>query len=68
MNTVTITKSKFDILTKRASLYEAILRFIPKRKWGIEEYSSRRIKEFTREDRLDRKTSARIKKFLASRA
>lgn len=68
MNTITISKSKFDILMKRASLYEAILRFIPERKWGIEEYSSKRIKEFMRQDRIDRKTRTRIHKFLASRS
>lgn len=68
MSTITLPKSKFDILKKRASLYEAILRFIPEHKWGVEEYSSKRMKEFMREDRLGQKTRSRINKFLIPRA
>ena len=64
MTVVTLPKSKFDIIKKKASLYEAILKFVPEWKWGIEEYSSKRIREFMRGDRLDKKTQARIKKLL----
>lgn len=65
MSLITLPKSKYDLLQKRASLYEAILRALPERKWGIEEYSDARIREFLREDRLDKKATARIKKILA---
>lgn len=65
MSVITLSKSEFDVLQKKASLYEAILRFVPERKWGIEEYSSKRIQEFMRNDRLDKKTKARVKKLLA---
>lgn len=65
MNTITLPKAKFDILQKRASLYEAILRFLPERKWGIEEYSPKRIREFMSEDKIDRKTRSRVKKILS---
>lgn len=64
MATVTISKTQFDILKKRASLYEAILKALPERKWGIEEYSPARIREFIRQDRLNQKTRARLKKIL----
>ena len=66
MVTVTLPKTKYDILKKRASLYEAMLRFLPERKWGIEEYSPKRIQEFLREDRLDKATRVRLKKALAT--
>ncbi|TSC75333.1 MAG: hypothetical protein G01um101433_907 [Parcubacteria group bacterium Gr01-1014_33] len=67
MITITIPKAKYDIMEKRASLYERILRFLPERKWGIEEYSAQRIKEFAREDTLTKTTRAKVKTLLASR-
>lgn len=66
MAVVTLPKSKFDILQKKASLYEAILRAVPESKWGIEEYLPRRIREFMRNDRLDKKIKARAEKLLSS--
>jgi len=65
MSTITLPKAEFDILKKRAFLYEAILRFLPERKWGIENYTSKRIREFMRQDRIDRKTYPRVKKLLS---
>lgn len=62
MNTVTIPKSKFEMLEKRASLYETILRQLPEYRWGIEKYSQKRIQGFMGKDRLDQKTRARLKK------
>lgn len=64
MNTVTLSRNQYAILKKRASLYEAILRTLPERRWGIEKYSSRRIQESMRQDRLDKKTYSRLKKLL----
>lgn len=66
MTTITVPKSKFEILKKRASLYETILRTLPERKWGIEEYPEKRIKELMQEDRLNKKVRARIQKLLSS--
>ncbi|GEM_PF-2232399 len=67
MATITLPKAEYDIMEKRASLYERILRFLPERKWGIEEYSERRIKEFIDEDALTKATRAKIKTLLSSK-
>lgn len=64
MNTVTIPKSRFEMLEKRASLYENILRQLPEYRWGIEKYSQKRIQGFMRQDRLDQKMRARLKKIV----
>lgn len=67
MATVTIRKSEYETLKRRASLYEAVLRALPERKWGIERYSPTRIREFMREDRLSRSVAARLRKISAGR-
>lgn len=67
MATVTIRKSEYEMLKRRASLYEAVLRALPERKWGIERYSPARIREFMREDKMSRNVTARAKKALAKR-
>jgi len=66
MKTVTLPKTKYEILKKQASLYEAVLRYPLKPNSRVEEYSSRRVKEFLREDRIDKQTKARIKRLLKS--
>lgn len=67
MATITLPKAEYDIMEKRASLYERILRFLPERKWGIEEYSERRIKEFMGENALTKIARAKVKTLLASK-
>ena len=64
MSTVTIPKKEYEELLTQADLYEMLLRKIPIKKWGIELYGSERVREFMREDRLDTKTTTRIKKIL----
>ena len=64
MTVVTLSKAKYDVLEKRARLYEAFLRRLPERKWGVEKYSSQRIREFLASDRLDKKASSSLKKLL----
>lgn len=66
METVTLPKMKYEILKKRASLYEKIFRFLPEKKFGTELYSKRRIKEFLKEDELDKKTRGRLEELLKS--
>ena len=66
MATITLPKAQYDLLKKRASLYENMLRSLPERKWAIEDYSSARIREFMQSDKLDQKTAKRIKKLLRS--
>jgi len=64
METITLPKIKYEILKKRASLYEKIFRFLPEKIFGTEIYSKKRIKEFLKEDRLDKKTRSRLQKLL----
>lgn len=64
MSTVTIPKSKFEMLERRASLYEIILRQLPEYRWGIEKYTQKRIQDFMKQDLLDQKTRARLKKIM----
>lgn len=66
METVTLPKTKYEILKKQASLYEKIFRFLPERIFGTEIYSEKRIKEFLKEDRLDKKTRSRLERLLKS--
>jgi len=66
MKTVTIPKTKYEILKRQALLYKEIFRYLPERFFGIEIYSQKRIKEFKKEDRLDKKTRDRLQKILKS--
>ena len=66
METITLPKTKYEVLRKKASLYEEIFRFLPKRIFSIESYSREQIKEFSKEDRLDKKTKNRLQKLLKS--
>jgi len=66
METVTLPKTKYEILKKRASLYEKIFRYLPEKIFGIESYSKKRIKEFLKEDKLNRKTKISLEKLLKS--
>ena len=66
METITLPKTKYEILKKRASLYEEIFRYLPEKIFGIETYSKKRVKEFLKEDRLDKKTRNRLPKLLKS--
>ncbi len=64
MNTITIPQTKFNLLEKRATLYEKFLRSLPERRWGIEDYSGKRVREFMREDRLNPKLRSQLKKLI----
>jgi len=66
METITLSKTKYEILKKQASLYEEIFRYLPEKIFGIETYSKKRIKEFLREDKLDKKTRSRLQELLKS--
>lgn len=66
METVIVPKTKYEILKKQASLYKEIFRFLPERFFGIEIYSQRRLKEFQKEDKLDKRIRSRLQKILKS--
>lgn len=61
-STITLPKTQYNILKKRASLYTEMLRFVPELRWGIEEYSEDWIREFMKSDQIDRVTRARLKR------
>ena len=65
MQTVTLSQKKYRILEKRALLYERLLK-----KEGVlfpvEIYSSRRWKEFLKEDKVNAKLRRQIEKLLRS--
>ncbi len=65
MTSITLPKTQYDILKRRAVLYEKILRSLPERKWGIEEYTSERVREFMREDKIGAVVRTRAKKMLS---
>ena len=66
MDTVTLPKTKYEILKRQASLYEKIFRFSAEKIFGTEIYSRKRLKEFRKEDRLDKETKNRLQKILKS--
>ena len=66
MKTITLPKTKYEILKKQASFYEKIFRYLPEKIFGTEMHSKKRIKEFLREDKLDKKTKSRLEKILKS--
>jgi len=66
METVSVPKTKYEILKRRASLYEEFFRFLPDRIFGTEKYSKKRVREFLKEDRLDKKTKTYLQKLLRS--
>lgn len=66
METISVSKTKYEILKRKAFLYEEFFRFLPDRVFGIEKYSKKRIKEFFKEDRLDKKTKIYLQKLLKS--
>jgi hypothetical protein len=66
MENVTIPKTKYEILKRQALLYEKIFKFLPERFFNVEIYSQKRLKEFQREDRLDKKTKIHLQKLLKS--
>ena len=65
-STVTLPKTQYEIIKKRAALYTDMLRFVPELRWGIEEYSEGRIREFMKTDQIDRATRARLKRLLTT--
>jgi hypothetical protein len=66
MKTITIPKTKYEILKKQALLYKEIFRYLPERFFGLEIYSQKRFEEFKKEDRLDKKVRDRLQKILKS--
>ena len=67
MTTITLPKSQYELLKKRSSLYEALLRSFSKSKRGVEEYTPERIREFMDNDQVDPKIMIRIKRILNTR-
>jgi len=66
MNTVTLQKTAYEDLKKKASLYEKVFRFISRQSFGMESYSDKQVKELMKEDRLDSATRLKLEKLLKS--
>ncbi len=66
MKTITLPKSKYEILKKQASLYEKIFKYLPERVFGAEIYSKKRIREFLKENKIDKTTKSRLERLLKS--
>ena len=64
MNTVTLPRTEYEDLKKKASLYGKVFRFISRQNFGVEMYADGRVKEFMKEDRVDQKTRAKLEKLL----
>lgn len=60
METITLPKTKYEILEKKAKLYSWLLQKEEKR-FPIEIYSAKRIREFLKEDGLNIKAQNRFK-------
>lgn len=68
MATVTISKVELNALKRKALLYEAVMRAVPKKRWGVERYTAKRIAEFMQADQVDAKTRTRLKALLNRKA
>lgn len=66
MKTITLPKTEYEMLRKKASLYEQVFQSASRQNLGLEEYSDKRIQGFMKEDRLDRKTREKVEKLLRS--
>jgi hypothetical protein len=66
METVTIPKVQYQKLKNEASLYEKLFKFLPERVFGVENYSSVRIRDFLSEDKVDKKTKQAIEKLISA--
>jgi len=64
MNTITLSKAKYENLEKKATLYDRLFRRISKSFFETEEYSSSRIKEFLSQDKISIKSRKKIMKLL----
>ncbi len=64
MSTVTLPKKEYEMLKRKASLYEQVFRRISERTFGVERYSSKRIREFMAADRIPKDAAKRLKKVL----
>lgn len=66
MTTITLPKTEYETLRKKASLYEQIFRSMPKRFLETELYSKERIKDFLEQDKIDEEAKKRLKNLLES--
>ena len=64
MTTITLPKTKYEILEKKAALYEKFFKKIAEMVFETEDYSPKRIQKFLREDKITKKTKQKIEKIL----
>lgn len=66
MSTITIPKTKYEILEKKATLYERFFKKSPEAVFDVEEYSPKRIKEFLKEDKISKESRKKVERILKS--
>ena len=66
MGVITLSKTKYEILEKKAALYEKFFKKMAEMVFETEDYSSRRIQEFLKEDKVSKATKQKIEKILKS--
>lgn len=66
MNVVTLPKTKYEILEKKAALYEKFFKKIAEMVFEIEYYSPKRMQKFLKEDKISKATRQKIEKVLKS--
>ena len=66
MQVVTIPKTEYEILEKRAKLYSRLLAK-EERRFPVESYSEERVKEFLAEDKVGDAIKSKARKILRAR-
>jgi len=66
METVKVSKTEYESLKKKASLYEKVFQSVEKRMFGTELYSDKRVKDFLKEDGLDKEITEKLENLLRS--
>ena len=66
MAVITLSKTKYEILEKKAALYEKFFKKIAEMIFETEDYSPKRIQGFLKEDKISKITKQKIEKILKS--
>jgi len=65
MNTITLPRIKYNVLEKKATLYDRFLKRMSNTFFEVENYSPTRISEFLSQDKISSKTLKRVSKILS---
>ena len=65
MNTITLPRIKYNVLEKKATLYDRFFKRMSNTFFEVENYSPTRISEFLSQDKISSKTLKRVSKILS---